>query len=280
MNVWTAIMFDPTVPMDRETLRLVVRDQQNWTRRWLYPGARILSRVAVRLIRLLPGRFSAHSTMDSLCVWFLRRFVSADAGTLLIKHFLVETNLLNFILANTGGTAEVTLRPTTLRELGDRAVIKHDLNVYETLVGLGKPTRQRLDFSMLRVERIDAGGKRWLNLDIQTALCLMNIPFALCLTRAEYDRAVHSLRLDESLLAILADLTGDETFMRWRPGTNVVRVDSGTDVPRAVYEHAVICEYAHAHLLRLGAAQRLGELDGQQLTLPGPGAEAGEHARH
>ena len=40
--------------------------------------------------------------------------------------------------------------------------------------------------------------RRLLNLDIQTALCLMNIPFALCLTPQEYRRAVHSLRLDAS----------------------------------------------------------------------------------
>ena len=52
-----------------------------------------------------------------------------------------------------------------------------------------------------------AGTRRFLRLDIQTALCLMNVPFALCLTDAEYQRAVHSLRLDESLLTILADLT-------------------------------------------------------------------------
>jgi hypothetical protein len=54
-------------------------------------------------------------------------------------------------------------------------------------------------------------------------------------------------------------LTGDPTFLRWRPGTSVVRVDSALDVPRAVYEHAVICEYAHEHLRDLG---RLPPLQG------------------
>ena len=102
-------------------------------------------------------------------------------------------------------------------------------------------------------DRRRARARRWLNLDIQTALCLMNIPFALCLTREEYRRAVHSLRLDESILALLAELTGDERFLRWRPGTIVMRADSWLDVPRAVYEHAVICEYAHAHLKRLAS---------------------------
>jgi hypothetical protein len=83
----------------------------------------------------------------------------------------------------------------------------------------------------------------------------MNIPFAVCLSRAGYRRAVHSMRLDSSLMHLLADLTGDATFRRRAPGATVVRVDSAADVPRMVYAHAVICEHAHERLrqLALGA---------------------------
>jgi hypothetical protein len=79
----------------------------------------------------------------------------------------------------------------------------------------------------------------------------MNIPFAFCLTSAEYQRAVHSLRLDTSLLTVLAAVTGDGTFLSWRGGSLPVRVDSNADVPVMVYEHAVLCEYAHARLCHL-----------------------------
>jgi hypothetical protein len=256
--IWTQILTDPTVPIDRSTLRMVVDDQRTWTRRWLYPVVRPVSVALVALIRLVKALapFSAHSTMDRLCVWFLHRFVSPTAGTLLIRHFLVETNLLNFLLRNAGAPGVVGLRPTTLRQLGDRAVIEHDRNVYDVLVSLGiggVHRRARPDFSMLVVEPIDAGAgvRRRLNLDIQTALCLMNIPFAFRLTRDEYAAAVHSLRLDDSILALLADLTGDDTFLRWRTGGTSVRRDSGIDVPRAVYEHAVVCELAHGRLREL-----------------------------
>jgi Family of unknown function (DUF6999) len=277
-SVWMAILADPTVPFDRDTLALVLADQRRPSRRWLYPAVRPLSRLAVGLIRiakrLLPFDFAAHSTMDRLCVWFLRRFVSPAAGALLIRHFIVETNLLNFVVRNAAppGVEEVTLRPTTLAGLGNQAVIEHDLNVYDVLIGLGlgggPVVPGNLDYDMLTVPPIDAspGARRLLRLDIQTALCLMNIPFALCLTDAEYRRAVHSLRLDESLLTVLADLTGDATFLRWRPGTPVVRVDSGMDVPRAVYEHALACEYAHEYLRLLG--RRLPS----SLALVSPGA--------
>ncbi|WP_434741695.1 DUF6999 family protein [Micromonospora sp. SH-82] len=273
-SVWDAIMSDPTVPISRRTLELVVRDQQRWSRTWLLPWVRILSRLAVTLIsvvkRVLPGQLRAHTTMDTLCVWFLRNFVSPEAGELLIRHFVVETQLLNFVVrnANVSGQHEVDLLPTNLRELGDRAVIEHDLNVYDVLIALGRAAAPPggapgdlprpagpLDTSMLTVPRLDTepGRRRWLNIDIQTALYLMNVPFALCLTSEEYRRAVHSMRLDISLLGLLTQLTGDPTFLAWRPGGSVLRVDSTVDVPRAVYEHAVICEYAYARLIRLRA---------------------------
>jgi hypothetical protein len=191
--------------------------------------------------------------------------------TLLIRHFIVETNVLNFCIRNGPGTSgrhgEVALRPTTLADLGNRAVIEHDLNVYRVLFALGtagpdgvagRRDRANLDFGMLDVPAIDPEPRtrRFLNLDIQTALCLMNIPFAACLTAGEYRRAVQSLRLDASLLSILAALTGDGTFLTWRPAGLPLRVDSNVDVPLLVYEHAILCEYAHARLCELSARQR------------------------
>jgi len=79
----------------------------------------------------------------------------------------------------------------------------------------------------------EAGRWRWLNLDIQTALCLMNIPFALCLTPQEYERAVHSLRLDDSLLTMLAQLTRDVSFWRRHGDGMVVRVERASTCRRS-----------------------------------------------
>ncbi|GAA3284378.1 hypothetical protein Dvina_22125 [Dactylosporangium vinaceum] len=265
--VWDAVRADPTLPLDRATLDLIVADQRLWSRRWVYPWIRVMSRLLVGVIqvvkRLLPVPLSAHGLMDRLCLWFLRRFVDAGAVHLLIRHFVVETNLLNFVLRNTRppGLQVVTLRPTTLAGLGDRAVIQHDVNVFEVLTALGgRPLTavRDLDFATLDIPPLDPepARRRLLRLDIQTALCLMNIPFALCLTGPEYRRAVHSMRLDESLLGVLAALTGDPVFHRWQPTGSVVRLDSTVDVPRAVYEHALACEYAHATLVRRSTAAR------------------------
>ena len=71
----------------------------------------------------------------------------------------------------------------------------------------------------------------------------------------EYRRAVHSMRLDASLLAILARVTGDAAFLGWRTTLPPVRVDSVGELPLMVYQHAVACELAHACLAGLRVAQ-------------------------
>jgi hypothetical protein len=260
-SMWEAIYADPSVPLDRALVRQIIDDQRRLSRRWLYPIARVFSRVVVALIsivkRVLPFRWMPLRTMDALCVWFLRRYVSPDAVELLIRHFVVETNLVNFIIRNTPVKMEpVTLRPVSVGELGDNAVVEHDVNVYDVLIALDptpvtKP--EVLDFAELDVPHLDA--ERWrrrvFKLDIQTALCLMNIPFSMALTVEEYRRAVHSMRFDDSFLEILAVLCDDDTFRHWKLAGMSLWMDSNVDVPRMVYRHALVCEYAHARLVKL-----------------------------
>jgi hypothetical protein len=260
-SMWEAVYADPSVPLDRALVRQIIDDQRRLSRRWLYPIARILSRIVVALVsivkRVLPFRWMPLATMDFLCVWFLRRFVSPDAVDLLIRHFVIETNLVNFIVRNTAIDMEpVTLRPETLEGLGDSAVVEHDVNVYDLLIALDDVPLTRpetLDFAQLDIPPLDSERwrRRFLRLDIQTALCFMNIPFSMALTVEEYRRAVHSIRFDDSFLEILALVTDDDTFRHWKNAGMSLWMDSNVDVPRMVYRHALVCEYAHAHLVKL-----------------------------
>lgn len=260
-SMWEAVYADPSVPLDRALVRQIINDQRRLSRRWLYPVVRVFSRILVAIIsvakRVLPFRWMPLRTMDFLCVWFLRHFVSPDAVELLIRHFVVETDLVNFIIRNTSARIEpMALRPETLAGLGDSAVVEHDVNVYDVLValdGVDLVRPQQLDFSQLDIPHLDAerGRRRILRLDIQTALCFMNIPFSMALTVEEYRRAVHSIRFDDSFLEILALVTDDETFRHWKIGALSLWMDSNVDVPQMVYRHALVCEYAHARLVRL-----------------------------
>lgn len=267
-SMWEAVYADPSIPLDKPLVRMIIDDQRRVSRRWLYPYARFLSRVLVAVLslvkRVAPGRWMSLRTMDALCLWFLRRCVAPDAVELLIRHFVVETNLVNFIIRNTDTDMEpVTLRPTTLAGLGENAVVEHDINVYDVLISLENvrvDAPDQLDFTDLDVPPLDP--ERWrrrlLRLDIQTALCLMNIPFCMALSLEEFRRAIHSLRFDDSFLEILAVITEDETFKHWKMGGLSLWMDTNVDVPQLVYRHALVCEYAHAHLVKLARDQRIG----------------------
>lgn len=267
-SMWEAIYADPSIPLDKPLITMIIDDQRRSSRRWLYPYARFLSRVLVGALslvkRVAPGRWMTLATMDKLCLWFLRRFVAADAVELLIRHFVVETNLVNFIINNTEAKIDpVTLRPTTLQGLGDNAVVEHDVNVYDLLIaleGVRVDAPDQLDFTGIDVPPLDSERhrRRLLALDIQTALCLMNIPFCVALSLEEFRRAIHSLRFDDSFLEILAAVCEDDTFKHWKMGGLSLWMDTNVDVPQLVYRHALVCEYAHAHLVKLAREQRIG----------------------
>jgi hypothetical protein len=279
-GIWDALNGDPTFHFDRRALRLLETDQSRWSHRFLRPPIRILSRVVVALIvgikRLLPFEFASHRMLDRLGIWFLSRFVSKEGGELLLRHFVIETNVLAFIARNSG-IAEPGLRPRELADLDESAVIVHDLNLYEVLSGLGNRPLPRpdtrmspVDFSMLTVEGIDVStSRRWLHLDLETGLCFMNIAFATLTTSEEYRRAVHSLQLDESVLSILAEMTGDAHFHTWKPAGYIPIVRTNRDVPRDLFAHAVIHEYIHARLLHHAdiARQCPDTCDGLRLSL-------------
>ena len=258
-GIWEALAGDPTFHFDRYALELLRRDQSRWSHRWVRPPARVLCCVMVAVIvlmkRVLPFEFSSHSLLDRLGILFMSRFVSEEGGELLLRHFVIETNVLAFIARNSG-LDEPTLRPTRLDQLDDNAVIVHDLNLYQVLADLGGRPLPRpemrlapFDYSMLEVGPIQHSiTRKWLRLDLETGMCLMNVMFSLLTTNDEYRRAVHSLQLDESVLAILAELTSDEVFRSWKPAGYIPMVRTNRDVPRDLFAHAVIHEYIHARL--------------------------------
>ena len=258
-GIWEALAGDPTFQFDRRALRLLARDQARWSHRFVRPPARIISRVVVGVItllkRVLPFEFSSHRLLDRLGIWFMSRFVSEEGGELLLRHFVLETNVLAFIARNSG-VVEPTLRPGTLDQLDDNAVIVHDINLYEVLARLGGRRLPRpedrtspLDFSMLEIEPIEPSPqRRLLRLDLETGMCFMNMAFCLLTTSDEYRRAVHSLQLDESVLGCVAELTGDDVFRSWKPAGYNPIVRTNRDVPRDLFAHAVIHEYIHARL--------------------------------
>ena len=264
-----ALCIDPAIPLSERTAELLQRDLRRWTRRYLRPFARVISLTAVWMIvalkRVLPFQFSSYGTLDRLCIWFLRHCVSREGGELLLRHFIVETQLIRFVARNSGlpDVPEPDLMPKAFDGLKGHAVIQHDINMYRAIIDVGSKLRAAgrfrcglrtpIDCSMLDVPPIapDPERFRWINLDLGTALYFMNIPFALLTSEDVYEQAVNSFQLDESLMTHLADITGDSLFQGWSRPRSMAWLEVGRDVPRALYMHAVVHEYSHTHLRRL-----------------------------
>jgi len=275
-----ALRVDSAMPLSDRAAALLHCDLQRWTRRYIRPVARLVSTAMVWAIvtvkRLLPFQFSWHTGLDWLSVWFLRHCVSREGGELLLRHFLVETALIRFLARNSGlaGMSEPALAPTRFRGLLGHAVIRHDIQMYQSIIEAGEKLRdagrfrckrrEPLDGSMLELPAItpDEECFRLINLDLGTALYFMNIPFALLTSEDIYEQAVNSFSLDESLLAHLADITGDEQFRAWVTPQSLGWLEINRDVPRALYRHALVHEYAHTLLCRLAGkspANTLGD---------------------
>lgn len=283
-----AMRADLSLPVDKRVIEWLAQDQARWTRRFLLPWVRFFSCVTCALLlfakRMIPIDFRWHSAIDVLCIWFVRRFCSPTVAYFLMRHFVIETNLMNFVSRNllreresddkeTGRAAveEFELKPVTIPQLGDHAVMRHDINIYRFTIDLGRaahagafdadvparPAPERLDFRDIVVPDVDpeVDRWRWLRLDLETSLYLMNIPFCFFTTYAEYERAVNSFQLDESLFTHLANLTGDERFRTWTPLKFTPFLDFPWDIPRALYWHATIHEYAHGRLEQLARLQ-------------------------
>jgi hypothetical protein len=267
---------DRGVPLTPDVATLVSRDMDRWSWRYVHPIVAPLTNAIVAVLivlkRLFPLQLSNHDLIDRLGIWFLRRFISVEGNILLIRHFVVESNLLNFVAANCGrsGIELVTLRPLSARELGGHAVIRHDINIYNVMLDLAEaqettgPLAQRplsaLDFSMLDIPAIDGGAAddKWLSLDLATGLCAMNVLFCLFTTLPEYERAVNSFQLDESLLGYIAEITGDPVFRSWPPKRFLAGPHLFRNTPRELSWHAIVNEFAHGRLLQMRDALQAG----------------------
>ena len=103
-GIYNTILLDRGVPLLEDVSELAATDLNRWSRRYMLPLAAPLCNMLVWLIvlvkKLMPIPFRSHRMIDWLGIWFLKHFVSREGCHLLMRHFSVETNLINFIAVN------------------------------------------------------------------------------------------------------------------------------------------------------------------------------------
>jgi hypothetical protein len=299
-SIWDAMAADPLLHVDDCSRALQVTDSRRWTRRHLRPVTRLLCMVVVWTALFVkrtipPLRRGSEQVLNRLGPRFLLRCASPEALELVLRHFAIETQLVNFVARNSGGDVpEVDLLPRRAAELGDwngmNAVVRHDANIFNLFIDLGRSpaadvhtARQpdRLDLSMLRMPELDLdpGVRRWLKLDLQSTLDVIVATLAVLMDHDTAERAVNSLQLDESLLAAIANLTGDPVFRTWAPIKFTNWVGMTGDVGRDLHWHFVVTEYAHTRLCRMRDALAATEHDPGRVPLRSR-ADRPAHAGH
>ena len=95
----------------------------------------------------------------SICVG-LRWFVSPYANYLILRHFHIGSELLEFVATNAKGVKMELrpLRPGKIWDLADDVFLKHDLNIYNFIIEMNRQLKEQnldlqpkgeLDFSCL-----------------------------------------------------------------------------------------------------------------------------------
>ncbi|WP_426730162.1 DUF6999 family protein [Myxococcus faecalis] len=220
---WVAMFLDRSLPMNERTKAALLVDQRSRSRQFLLPVMRPMARLCIILFQVvklfIPNRFTSSKLLHRLLAWGLKVWVSPEANFLILRHFHVGSEILDFIARNAKELNVPThpLRPTNLEHVKDEIFLQHDLNLFNFVIRLNLALREQgrtlappaqLDFSGISDEfPLEPLPRRWTNfLDLQSAIEIFTPVYQLFLTDRDFWRASNSLQLDETIAIYVATL--------------------------------------------------------------------------
>lgn len=240
-----------------------IKDQRSRSARYLLPFVRPLCAVLLVVARLgrmlVPRGLNGNDALHGLIVWGVRNFVTPEATMLILRHVHLGTQILDFLGKNLGVEPEGVedLRPRSVSDLRDDAFLKHDLNVFNFLHAAPEhpAAPAKLDLSMLTDDlALDIPPARWSQvIDLETAVTVYTLMYAVFLPKAAFERASHSLQFDEEfarLVGVVLGQPGLEALVSNRHP--MLRLPTSGTAPR-VMVHGLETEALHHLLLQLKA---------------------------
>ncbi len=220
---WVALFLDRSLPMHERTKAAMLVDQRSFSRQFVLPAIRPISRLLIIVFQIMKifisNRFTSSKLLHRVLSWGLKTFVSPEANYLVLRHFQVGSDILGFIARNTPelGVPTNPIRPTNLDHVKDEIFLNHDLNLYNFVIRLNQALRTqgrtlappaKLDFSGLSDDfPIEPMPRRWTNfMDLQSAIEIFTPMYQLFLTDRDFWRASNSLQLDETIAIYIATL--------------------------------------------------------------------------
>ena len=223
---WLALTVDQSTFLDHSAQEALIANNRTWSRRILLPIIRPFARLSIglfRFIRLfLPNTFTSPRLLHQTVCWGMTYFVSPMANLLILRHFNLGSQVLQFLNMNLaeGKLPSHALFPHTISALGDNVFVQHDLNIYNFIIALNQHLQahqqeihprplEKINFSAIQdfEHLLESLPKTWHNiLDLQSAIELYTPLFALLLSREDFERASNSLQLDETMAIYVATL--------------------------------------------------------------------------
>jgi hypothetical protein len=269
-----ALVGDDSLPLDAAAKEYWVKDLQNPLRIIVLPTLRILLTITLHLTyylkRLLPIQWKAHGFLQWQICFFMKYFVRPEANILILRHFQAESNLLNFVIDNSGkeGVEPVLIYPKMIRDLMVQTFVHHDQGVLMTMRDLEVPDRSNwpikkgdLEWTNWNPVRVDysVDRKKWTQfLDFETAHELFKTSFCFWLTSKEYEAAINSFQFDHSVGLLIDDIVGAAHFADIAYNRFPMIIVGPTGLSYRFLMHGFFVEHVHAHLERMRASIGLG----------------------
>jgi hypothetical protein len=103
-NTWDLVYRESAIAIDPLVKAYMVQDLQSWTRNYLLIPIKIIANIFLAIVmtlkRLLPFQFHNYRLMHRSAAWFLENFVSPEACYLIVRHFGLGSNIINFLIDN------------------------------------------------------------------------------------------------------------------------------------------------------------------------------------
>ncbi|GGG64662.1 DUF6999 family protein [Paenibacillus radicis (ex Gao et al. 2016)] len=277
-NPFLAIYLDQSIPFNEEAKAAYLKDCSSRSRQFLLPLLRPFARLLIVLLQIykiiVPKALTSSRVLHRVLHWGMKTFVSPSANYMILRHFYLGSEVLQFIRDNVPGT-NITmnpLKPTNLEPVKDDLFLIHDLNLYNFVINLNKELldkgievtkQEHLNFSAITSTPlpIEPMPKRWTNfMDLTTAIECFTPVYQLFLTDNDFWRATNSLQLDETIGILASKIIGSNDRLALINNKHPMVPLSTLRAGFRLVLHGLATEQLHALLVELKQKQELSAL--------------------
>lgn len=272
---WLALYLDVSLPLPDQVKAALLANTCSRSRQFLLPLLRPFAKLMIILFQVLkvviPNRFTSSRVLHRTIYWGLRTFVRPDANWMILRHFHIGSEILNFVASNVPGV-EIPLnplRPRNLEGLIDNVFLQHDLNIYNFIIRLNREMKARgvqlrkqdtLNFAAVTdgpfdIDTASLPNGRLNFIDLESAIEIYTPLYQLFLTDSDFWRACNSLQLDETVAIYTARLIGDLSYVSLVNNKHPLVPLSTLRAGYRLLLHGLAAESLHANLVALKRAR-------------------------